>query len=398
MERLLADDQRRALRHLAAPPGGRGGGQLVQLAGHVHDAGAAWLGGGPRHRARERVVDLERRGAVAPAREPALQPPGQRVGGQQPGEHARADRGEDRVGADLLAAGQADAGHAAAADQDLLDARLAAQLRSVGGGAPRQRVHQRLHAGARQRPAVALAHQLQQEAERSAAARGRRQARRAAPTPRSRRSPARRRRTRPCRAARSTRGTASAQRGVAPRSARTSRSASRPGGSGARIAAASWSACGSIRSIAAAQPAPAGPSEAAVAAASRCSASALPSSNGCAITTGGSIQSTSSSSSRIAGLMTAIGANAAQRSWTNPGSVSSPDDVAPPGVAACSSTVTSSPAAARWIAATRPVCPAPTTRTWVTRSPSPHRSSVHTPRNLDLGRAVFLTSRRTFDA
>jgi len=46
-------------------------------------------------------------------------------------------------------------------------------------------------------------------------------------------------------------------------------------------------------------------------------------------------------------------------------SVLSPDVDAPPGRAPCSSTVTSRPCAARWIAATRPLCPAPTTSTRV---------------------------------
>src|SRR3954466_11028175 len=67
----------------------------------------------------------------------------------------------------------------------------------------------------------------------------------------------------------------------------------------------------------------------------------------------------------MAGETTAIGPKPAWGSWTKPGSVASSERVAPPGTGADSSTVTSSPARARWIAATSPLCPEPTTRTRV---------------------------------
>ncbi len=153
--------------------------------------------------------------------------------------------------------------------------------------------------------------------------------------------------------------------GRSPRSPAANRIAGRTGGSGESTLWTSGSASGSIRFIASSHPAPALPSDATVASTPRSSAIALPSRNGCASTCSGSIQrrpSRSRASSRIAGEAAAIGAKPAQWSWTNPGSVISDDAVAPPGVGACSSTVTSMPWEARWIAATRPLCPAPTTR------------------------------------
>jgi hypothetical protein len=133
-------------------------------------------------------------------------------------------------------------------------------------------------------------------------------------------------------------------------------------------------ATGSSWSIAPAQPGPAGPSEPAVAPTSRCSAIAEPSGNGCATTVAGfthASPSRSSASSRIAGDATVIGTKPAQWSWTKPGSVQCTELVAPPGCGACSSTVTSQPAAARWIAATSPLCPAPITSTRVTGTAYP---------------------------
>ena len=52
---------------------------------------------------------------------------------------------------------------------------------------------------------------------------------------------------------------------------------------------------------------------------------------------------------------------AEQMSWRNPGSVSSLVRVPPPGVSLASSTVTEAPAAARVMAAVRPLGPEPTT-------------------------------------
>ena len=136
----------------------------------------------------------------------------------------------------------------------------------------------------------------------------------------------------------------------------------------------SESLSGNIRFIAASHPAPAVPSDAIVASTSRFKAIAVPSSNGCARTCEGLIHrkpSDSRSSSRIAGDAADIGTKAAQWSCRNPGRVSSEVLVAPPGRGACSSTVTSSPWPARWIAATSPLCPAPITRTRATGSSYP---------------------------
>ena len=115
-------------------------------------------------------------------------------------------------------------------------------------------------------------------------------------------------------------------------------------------------------------PAPGGrpSSDATVGSSSWCRAIAVPSSNGCAMIASGRTQrspSASSSSSRIAGDATVIGLKPAQWSWTNPGRVAATLVDAPPGRGACSRTVTSNPARARWIAQTRPVEPAPTTIT-----------------------------------
>ena len=55
------------------------------------------------------------------------------------------------------------------------------------------------------------------------------------------------------------------------------------------------------------------------------------------------------------------GRSALKRSWTKPGSISSPDRTEPPGSFSASSTITDQPASARTLAATSPLCPAPTT-------------------------------------
>ena len=64
----------------------------------------------------------------------------------------------------------------------------------------------------------------------------------------------------------------------------------------------------------------------------------------------------------------------AQRSWRKPGKVTSRVLTAPPGSAACSITATDQPRFKRWIAAARPLCPAPTTtasNASISRSSSP---------------------------
>ena len=141
----------------------------------MDDARRARLGRGPGNRSGERVVELERRRAVAPDPQPPVQAARQRAGRQQPRQHAGADRGHHRVGADLLAVREPHAGHAAAAHDHVGDRRVAADRRAVVLGAADQRVGDRAHPAARQRPAVAVAEQLQQQAERAAPGRRRRQ-------------------------------------------------------------------------------------------------------------------------------------------------------------------------------------------------------------------------------
>ena len=65
VQRVLADDERRAVRDDAAVRLLGGERELLQLAGDVHDRRAARLLGGPRDRRGERVVELEGAGAVA---------------------------------------------------------------------------------------------------------------------------------------------------------------------------------------------------------------------------------------------------------------------------------------------------------------------------------------------
>src|ERR1700757_1237373 len=60
-----------------------------------------------------------------------------------------------------------------------------------------------------------------------------------------------------------------------------------------------------------------------------------------------------------------------------PRTVSSPDRAPPPIVSAASSTCTSKPLRARWIAAARPLGPAPTTTAVVMSAAPPHRSALH---------------------
>ena len=154
--------------------------------------------------------------------------------------------------------------------------------------------------------------------------------------------------------------------GPSRRSASATRAAGRTRGSRPRTLSTRGVATGRSWSIAAAQPAPAGPSESAVARTSRCRAIAEPSGNGCA-RTAGLTQAMSSASSRIAGEPRSSARSRRNGRGRSP-AASATELVAPPGRGACSSTVTSQPAAARWIAATSPLCPAPTIRTRTARA------------------------------
>jgi hypothetical protein len=62
----------------------------------------------------------------------------------------------------------------------------------------------------------------------------------------------------------------------------------------------------------------------------------------------------STESRRITGEAAACGMKPVWTSWTKPGRVSSAEESAPPGEAACSTTTVSVPASARRIAATSP--------------------------------------------
>jgi len=142
------------------------------------------------------------------------------------------------------------------------------------------------------------------------------------------------------------------------RSAAARRARPRTGGSVERTAPASVAARGTSCVMAAHQPAPDGPSEATVAPTSRCSTMAVPSSNGWAITTGGSIHATPSrpsSSSCMAGEAAAMGATAAWSSWANP--------------AACAATTTSPRRASARARGRRPRVPR---RRGGSRRPVPH--------------------------
>ena len=112
------------------------------------------------------------------------------------------------------------------------------------------------------------------------------------------------------------------------------------------------------------QAAPSEPSDAAVTSTDRSSTTAVPSSSGCARGAGGWIiwsPCSASETDRKNGEATASGWIAEQRSWTNPGSVSSSLRQPPPIACSASTTSTERPARARQIAAARPLGPEPTT-------------------------------------
>ena len=149
-------------------------------------------------------------------------------------------------------------------------------------------------------------------------------------------------------------------------------------GSGLRTERTRSSPRGPTRSISSRQAAPApghaASSEATVGSRSWCNAISVPSAKGWAMIACGQTHSTpsrSSSSSCMTGEAAVMGTNPAQWSWTKPGSVSSEENVAPPGWGPCSSTVTRSPAAATRPAAISPLCPAPMTRTCIVRTCTP---------------------------
>ena len=96
-ERGLRDQHVRALGVLAAPDGGLRGGDLLERPAEVHGSGLAALGRAPRHRARERVVDLEDAGPVAVAAQRAAVAAGQRVAADRE-QLARRDVEEDGAG------------------------------------------------------------------------------------------------------------------------------------------------------------------------------------------------------------------------------------------------------------------------------------------------------------
>src|SRR5262245_17904672 len=144
------------------------------------------------------------------------------------------------------------------------------------------------------------------------------------------------------------------------------RMAARTGGSGdSNRSSISWrvSRCQSAISRQA-RPSSSSPPKSSTASGSRLMHAQVPSGAGCALSISACAKrspAVSSSSGSSAGLTWANGKNAAPTSCTNPGSVSSADRTAPPGVALASSTSTLIPARARSIAATSPLGPDPIT-------------------------------------
>ena len=319
----------------AAPPAAARGELLERRRRRARRRPRAARSARPRDRRRERVVELERAGAVAPDAQPALQRgrAARRRAAAAPARPALTVRDDGVARRPPRRRRAARRPTRPPRDQDPLDGGVAAHARPRARRGATSASASACMPAARERPAVAVAEQLQQEPERPlpAVVGGRPEccaepASHAVARGRPRRGPVRA--PRPTRAAAApTRG----RRGAAPAPAAAGRA---PAAAARGSLSTSGVASGSIWSIAAAQPAPAAPSEAAVAATSRCSAIALPSSNGCAMhhrRVDPLRPSRSSSSSRIAGEAAVIGTNAAQWSCTKPGSVISADDVAPPG-------------------------------------------------------------------
>ena len=209
VERVLAHDHRRALRHLAALAR-LGGGRSSRSSPPTWTTAASRAPArGPRHRRPQGVVELERGGASsARSRSRRSSRCGQGILGQHRRQRPRADRGDHVAGGDLLAAAQRDAGDPAATHQHALDLGVAAdadplargdRLERSGDLAPARRRGTASRASGR----AAAAGSRRRRCPRSTAA-----ARSAAPSRTAMRSAGRPRRTRRARAPRSSRSSA----------------------------------------------------------------------------------------------------------------------------------------------------------------------------------------------
>ena len=319
----------------------------------------------------ERVVELERAGAVAPAPQAAQEAAGERVGGQHRVQDAGADGRDDDVGRDLLAVGQPHAGHAAAPGEDRVDVGVAAHAAARAlDAAPRaaSAIARRRRAGTASRGCGPGAAAASAKAPLPAADGG---------SPECWAEPAsqavgggrpRRRRGRAPRPSRAAAHQLDAVTG-ARRAARAS--GSRSGGSGTSTVRARRSACGAVRPASSAQR-PSGAGRARPRARRPSARRRGAARSRCRPRTGGPSRRRAPPRSGRPARARAREGGRGLRHRQEAGAVvvaearaasSRSSTSRRPGCGACSSTVTSSPAAARCSAHTSPLWPAPTTTT-----------------------------------